>query len=341
MNRRKFIVAGTVIGSLMLTQGAFAAELAVTPSQNKLSVQSGDVVQKVDAVPAYLYQGNNYFKLRDVGKIVGYDVVWDNATKKISMTKDLTAQDLKNFSGMKQAKAVQKKQQTIFIGENEYKNMDCLNIDGFNYFKLRDLAKAMDFSCGWDASENMIQLKIENSAETPSMGITVDQFLNPDLNQQIIEENVSYITGSYNYSDLETYMQKNVDKEFNAGEFVIVEDDYNGLLPGVIDLDMRLNVNGVRASNFGYRVTCINGKAVLVTFIGEKNPEFDITKAGTQQLSDEEAKQKAIEADGYKYKVDEQRITRFFDMKELKQKCEVETVYIDNGGHYFATSNIF
>lgn len=343
MKRRKFVVAGTVIGSLMLTQGAFAAELAVTPSQNKLSVQSGNLVQNVDAVPAYLYQGNNYFKLRDVGKIVGYNVIWDNATKRISMTKDLTAQDLKNLSGMKQAKAVQKKQQTIFIGENEYKNMDCLNIDGFNYFKLRDLAKAMDFSCGWDASENMIQLKIENSVETPSTGITVDQFINPDLNQQIIEENVSYITGSHNYSDLETYMQKNVDKEFKARDFIIVENDMNGLLAGsgVIYLDMRLNVNGVISNNFGYLVTCINGKAALITFIGEKNPEFDITKAGTQQLSDEEAKQKTIEADGYKYKVDEQRITRFFDMKELKQKCEVETVYIDDGGHYFATSNIF
>ena len=85
MKRRKFVVAGTVIGSLMLTQGAFAAELAVTPSQNKLSVQSGNLVQNVDAVPAYLYQGNNYFKLRDVGKIVGYNVIWDNATKRISM----------------------------------------------------------------------------------------------------------------------------------------------------------------------------------------------------------------------------------------------------------------
>ena len=34
-----------------------------------------------------------------------------------------------------------------------------------------------------DGSENMIQLKIENSVETPSTGITVDQFINPDLNQ--------------------------------------------------------------------------------------------------------------------------------------------------------------
>ena len=49
----------------------------------------------------------------------------------------------------------------------------------------------------------------------------------------------------------------------------------------------------------------------------------------------------AIEADGYDYKVDEQRIQRYFDMKDLTYKCEVETVYIDNSGSYFATSNIF
>lgn len=44
--------------------------LAVTPSKNTLSVQSGEGVQTVEAVPAYLYQDNNYFMLRDLGKIL-------------------------------------------------------------------------------------------------------------------------------------------------------------------------------------------------------------------------------------------------------------------------------
>ncbi|NLK36892.1 MAG: hypothetical protein GX299_02260 [Epulopiscium sp.] len=85
----------------------------------------------------------------------------------------------------------------------------------------------------------------------------------------------------------------------------------------------------------------MNDKAALIIFIGEKNEDFDINEVGKPKLSDEEAKRKAIEADGYDYKVDEQRIQRYFDMKDLTYKCEVETVYIDNSGSYFATSNIF
>ena len=53
----------------------------MTPSQNALSVQSGETVNKVDAVPAYMYQDNNYFMLRDIGRNVGYQVDWDEEVK--------------------------------------------------------------------------------------------------------------------------------------------------------------------------------------------------------------------------------------------------------------------
>ena len=49
-------------------------------------------------------------------------------------------------------------------------------------------------------------------------------------------------------------------------------------------------------------------KAALITWIDEKNENFNIEKVDKPQLSDIEAKQKAIEADGYNYKFHEQRI---------------------------------
>lgn len=36
-----------------------------------------------------------------------------------------------------------------------------------------------------------------------------------------------------------------------------------------------------------------------------------------------------------------QTVSRYFDMQELKQKCEVETTYIDNGGATFVTAHAF
>lgn len=345
MSKGKFVATGAIVGSLMLAQGAFAAGIAVTPSQNALSVQSGETVNKVDALPAYMYQDSNYFMLRDIGRIVGYQVDWDGNAKKITMTKDNTVQNFDGLSTVKQTQNVKKDHQTIVIDENEYKNMECLNIDGYNYFKLRDLAEAMDFTCSWDNSTNTIMLTMgkESTPDVPKTtetNISVDRFLDSELNQKVIEEDVAYVSGSKDYREIENYIKENIDKDFNIDDYIITEDDVDGQLSGYNSLVIRLDVNGVSA-NFGYLVTCLNNKAALITFIGEKNVEFDLTKVGMQQLSDEEAKQKAVEADGYDYKVDEQKIRRFFDMKDLKNKCEVETVYIDNGGRYFATSHVF
>lgn len=342
MSKRKFFITGTVVGSLLLTQSVFAAEITATPSQNTLSVQSESSIEKVEAVPAYLYQDNNYFMLRDIGKIVGYQVNWDENTKQISMVKDESAQNLTGMSQPKQAESVTKSKQTLIIDGKEYSDKECLNVDGYNYFRLRDMAEIMNFTCDWDNETNEILLTIgkETTAETPEIELSVDRFLDPDVNQKIIEEDVVYVSGSKNYEEVEKYMRENVDETFRADDYIITEDNMNGILPEYNSLIMRLDVNGVSA-NYGYLFTCLNGKAALITFIGEKNEDFDINEVGKPKLSDEEAKQKAIEADGYDYKVDEQRIQRYFDMKDLTYKCEVETVYIDNSGSYFATSNIF
>lgn len=345
MSNVKNCVIGAVVGSFILTQGVFAADIAVAPSQNALSVKSETTINKVDAVPAYMYNDSNYFMLRDIGKIVGYQVDWDKNTNKTILKKDKSVQKLDGLSAVKQTENVNKGQQTIIIDENEYKDIECLNIDGYNYFKLRDLAEKMDFKCDWNNDTNSVILTLDekNTSENsnlPDTNISVDKFIDPDLNQKIIEEDVVYVYGSNDYKEIEKYMRENIDKNFSIDDYIITEDNMNGSMPGYNSLIMRLNVNGV-SSNFGYSITCLNNKVSLVTFIGEKNADFNTENVNKQQLSDEEAKKKAIEADGYDYKIDEQRINRFFDMKDLKYKCEVETVYIDNNGEYFATSHIF
>ena len=85
--KKNFVVVGALAGTLIFTQSALAAGLAVTPSKNTLSVQSGEGVQTVEAVPAYLYQDNNYFMLRDLGKILGYRVDWNDEKKRSELSK--------------------------------------------------------------------------------------------------------------------------------------------------------------------------------------------------------------------------------------------------------------
>lgn len=338
--KKKFVVVGAMAGTLIFTQSALAAGLAVTPSKNTLSVQSGEGVQTVEAVPAYLYQDNNYFMLRDLGKILGYRVDWNEAKKQASLTKESAAQDLQHLSAAKQAKAVKQSKQTILVGATEYENMNCLNIDGYNYFKLRDLVEIMDFTCGWDSEKNRIQLSTGEQNDE-GVSISVKDFLVEGAKQKVIEEDVPYIPGTKDYAALEAYMQKNVDQDFKASDFIITEAEEGSNTPNLITLDMRLNVNGVMTKNFGYRVRCINKKAALITFIGEKNPDFDITKAGVQKLSDEDAKKMALAVDNNNYHVEKQTVSRYFDMQELKQKCEVETMYVYNGGTTFVSAHSF
>lgn len=337
--KKKFVVVGAMAGTLIFAQSAFAAGLAVTPSKNTLSMQSGIGTQTVEAVPAYLYQDNNYFMLRDLGKILGYRVDWNEAKKQVSLTKESAAKDLLHLSAAKQAKAVKQGKQTILVGTTEYENMNCLNIDGYNYFRLRDLVEIMDFTCGWDSAKNQIQLTTGDLLNDDGVSQTAKDFYREgDI---IIEEDVPYIPDSKDYAALEAYMQKHVDKDFKASDFIIRESDEGSNTSNLIVLDMRLNVNGVATKNFGYRVRCINKKAALITPIGEKNPDFDITKAGVQKLSDEDAKKMALAVDNNNYHVEKQTVSRYFDMQELKQKCEVETMYVYNGGTTFVTAHAF
>ena len=119
--KKNFVVVGALAGTLIFTQSALAAGLAVTPSKNTLSVQSGEGVQTVEAVPAYLYQDNNYFMLRDLGKILGYRVDWNEAKKQASLTKESAAQDLQHLSAAKQAKAVKQSKQTILVPLDQHR----------------------------------------------------------------------------------------------------------------------------------------------------------------------------------------------------------------------------
>ena len=66
-----------------------------------------------------------------------------------------------------------------------------------------------------------------------------------------------------------------------------------------------------------------------------------LVMTGVQKLSDADAKQMALDMDKNSYKAEKQTVSRYFDMQELKQKCEVETTYIDNGGATFVTAHAF
>ena len=74
MKKIGYILAGVLIGGVLLNGNAInaAAGLMAQPSAQKFYVD-GERVQ----MEAYSINGSNYVKLRDVGRLVGFNVTWD------------------------------------------------------------------------------------------------------------------------------------------------------------------------------------------------------------------------------------------------------------------------
>jgi hypothetical protein len=128
------------------------------PTSSKVAVDGKEV-----AFEAYNIDGSNYFKLRDLAMVVNgtdrqFQVGWDAEKNAIDLTtgesytsdgKELTVST--NLT-TKEAKATSS---TIYLNGEEVK-FTAYNIGGNNYFKLRDIAEAIDFAVTWDAELSLV-----------------------------------------------------------------------------------------------------------------------------------------------------------------------------------------
>ena len=83
--RRSFlsVLAGMLIGATMLGGGAYAAASGILAERSPHPVTVNGQPVEIDA---YLIEGHNYYQLQDLGKLLGFDVVWDGATGTVRIT---------------------------------------------------------------------------------------------------------------------------------------------------------------------------------------------------------------------------------------------------------------
>ena len=111
---------------------------------------------------AYNIDDNNYFKLRDIAKILDgtiktFDIKYDEATNSIDM---LSFYDYTSVGG--ELTPGDGTERTAF-SSSAFLTLDgvpikatCYKIEGNNYFKLRDITDALDCRVEWDESTQMI-----------------------------------------------------------------------------------------------------------------------------------------------------------------------------------------
>ena len=111
---------------------------------------------------AYNIDDNNYFKLRDIAKILDgtiktFDIKYDEATNSIDM---LSFYDYTSVGGeLTPGDGAERKalSSSVFVTLDGVPiKATCYNIEGNNYFRLRDITDALDCRVEWDEDTQMI-----------------------------------------------------------------------------------------------------------------------------------------------------------------------------------------
>lgn len=142
----KRIFAAILCGAAMMYT-AFAAFIPATPTR-----EIGQTVYVNDTrvyPTAYNIAGNNYFKLRDIGKMVGFGVDWNDETQTVEISSQRIPADLEGMSDVSVSGAVAKRSTQRFALDGYYINVTAYLIGGNNYVRLRDIALQINFCVEW------------------------------------------------------------------------------------------------------------------------------------------------------------------------------------------------
>ena len=141
------------------TKPTAAATATASPSSAKVQINGKQV-----AFNAYSINDNNYFKLRDIAKVLSgtkkqFEVTWNGATKSIELKPNTayTAVGGELVTGNAKQQTAKLSADTVYMNGN-VASLTAYTINGNNYFKLRDLGKLLDFGVGWDNNSQTISI---------------------------------------------------------------------------------------------------------------------------------------------------------------------------------------
>jgi Leucine-rich repeat (LRR) protein len=152
------------------------AAATATPTASTVLVNGKPV-----AFDAYNIDGNNYFKLRDLASALSgterrFEVGWDGAANAITLTSGAAYTPVGGEMASKGAGDKTPVSTTSRITlDGKDVSFTAYNIDGNNYFKLRDIGAAFDFGVDWDGARNTVAIDTgkgyaAEKAETGAVG---------------------------------------------------------------------------------------------------------------------------------------------------------------------------
>ncbi|MCL1809634.1 MAG: copper amine oxidase N-terminal domain-containing protein [Clostridiales bacterium] len=176
MKKKLFVLLLTASMIIAAAGPASAMDTLVAKPTSSTVLVNGSIV----SFDAYNISGNNYFKLRDVAHTLSgtekqYEVAWDAAKNAISLTSDKPYTAVGGEMTGKGAgdKTPAPTSSKIYLDGKEV-SFTAYNIEGNNYFKLRDIGAAFDFGVDWDGANNTIVIDTSKgyTPETPPSSLT-------------------------------------------------------------------------------------------------------------------------------------------------------------------------
>ena len=137
---------------------AYSQKPNAIPTSSKVIIDGKEV-----SFDAYNIKNNNYFKLRDVAMALSgsgkqFDVTWNGDKNSIDMLSGnaYTPVGGELVLGDGAVKIADNSNPSQLLKDGSMLFMSSYNINGNNYFKLRDLGKEFNFGISWDSVNNCI-----------------------------------------------------------------------------------------------------------------------------------------------------------------------------------------
>ena len=210
---KKNIIAATLSAAMVVGSVPFAgaaSAVAAVPTRDK-----GQAVYVNDArvyPTGYNIADNNYFKLRDIGTLVGFGVEWNGETQTVEISTARTTPSTEGISDTAASGAVAKISDQRITVDGVQVNMTAYQIDGNNYVKLRDIGKQVDFGVGYDNATASVRIDTDapyTESTTSASGSVITKWNKTmaEFNQAMIKCNwdkSKYLTTAKQYAPVIT-----------------------------------------------------------------------------------------------------------------------------------------
>lgn len=236
MNKRTTAVMALGLSAVMFASAGAVADLPATPTRTK--GQSVYVGNTRVYPTGYNIADNNYFKLRDLGKLAGFGVDWDETTRSVLISTERTTPDLSNMVDMALTGSTAKLSPQTFKVDGEQVAIKSYLIRGNNYVKLRDIAKEVHFGVDFELATKKVTIDPDGVyIDDENIPITPDKPSEPTQPSSPTTSNTP-ATGSaitkWN-STMNDFSEAMINCNWNHDKYLQVAKEYGPTITGKTD----------------------------------------------------------------------------------------------------------